>query len=93
MEQNAIVLADGTDADVIAVAEDPLEIAVQVFYVRGGRVRGQRGWVADRVDDAELPELLRRFIIQVYDAEAADGIPREVLVPQQPDDPRCWWPG
>ena len=55
MEQNAIVLADGTDADVIAVAEDPLEIAVQVFYVRGGRVRGQRGWVADRVDDAELP--------------------------------------
>ena len=55
MEQNAIVLSDGTDADVIAVAEDPLEIAVQVFYVRGGRVRGQRGWVADRVDDAELP--------------------------------------
>ena len=59
MEQNAIVLPDGTDADVIAVAEDPLEIAVQLFYVRGGRVRGQRGWVADRVDDAELPELLR----------------------------------
>jgi excinuclease ABC subunit C len=86
MEQNAIVLSDGTDADVIAVAEDPLEIAVQVFYVRGGRVRGQRGWVADRVDDAELPELLRRFIIQVYDPEASDGIPREVLVPQQPDD-------
>ena len=86
MEQNAIVLADGTDADVIAVAEDPLEIAVQVFYVRGGRVRGQRGWVADRVDDADLPELLRRFIIQVYDPEASDGIPREVLVPQPPDD-------
>ena len=53
MEKNAVVLADGTDADVIAVAEDPLEIAVQVFYVRGGRIRGQRGWVADRVDDAD----------------------------------------
>ena len=86
MEKNAVVLADGTDADVIAVAEDPLEIAVQTFYVRGGRVRGQRGWVADRVDDAELPELLRRFLIQVYDGEAADGIPREVLIPQTPDD-------
>ncbi len=86
MEQNAVVLADGTDADVIAVAEDPLEIAVQVFYVRGGRVRGQRGWVADRVDDAELPELIGRFLIQVYDGEEADGIPREVLVPEPPED-------
>ncbi|HYO32381.1 MAG TPA: excinuclease ABC subunit UvrC [Nocardioidaceae bacterium] len=86
MEQNAVVLPDGTDADVIAVAEDPLEIAVQVFYVRGGRVRGQRGWVADRVDDADLPELLRRFLIQVYDPETSDAIPREVLVPQTPED-------
>ncbi|MBA2699739.1 MAG: excinuclease ABC subunit UvrC [Nocardioidaceae bacterium] len=86
MEKNTIVLADGTDADVIAVAEDPLELAVQVFYVRGGRVRGQRGWVADRVDDAELPELLRRFLIQAYDAENGDALPREVLLPQLPDD-------
>ncbi len=86
MERAAVVLPDGTDADVIAVAEDLLEIAVQVFYVRGGRVRGQRGWVADRVDDAELPELLRRFLIQAYDAEAGDAIPREVLTPKQPDD-------
>jgi excinuclease ABC subunit C len=86
MERNAVVLPDGTDADVIAVAEDPLEIAVQVFYVRGGRVRGQRGWVADRVDDAELPELLRRFVIHLYDAEEGPAIPREVLLPSTPDD-------
>ncbi len=86
MGKNAVVLPDGTDADVIAVAEDPLEIAVQVFYVRGGRIRGQRGWVADRVDDAELPELLRRFLIQVYDVEGGDAIPREVLLPRQPAD-------
>ena len=86
MEQNAVVLSDGTDADVVAVAEDPLELAVQVFYVRGGRIRGQRGWVADRTDDAELPELLRRFLLQVYDAEMSDAIPREVLLPQLPED-------
>ena len=86
MEKNAVVLSDGTDADVIAVAEDPLEIAVQVFYVRGGRIRGERGWVADRVDDAELPELLRRFLIQVYDGEGPDAIPREVLLPRQAAD-------
>jgi excinuclease ABC subunit C len=86
MEQNAVVLADGTDADVIAVAEDPLEIAVQLFHVRGGRIRGQRGWVADRVDDAELPELLRRFLIQLYESEESDGVPREVLLPALPED-------
>ncbi|MGH3482938.1 MAG: excinuclease ABC subunit UvrC, partial [Nocardioidaceae bacterium] len=40
--KNAVVLGDATDADVVALAEDPLEVAVQIFYVRGGRVRGQR---------------------------------------------------
>ncbi|MGH3471471.1 MAG: excinuclease ABC subunit UvrC [Nocardioidaceae bacterium] len=81
MEKNAIVLPDGTDADVVAVAEDPLEVAFQVFYVRGGRVRGQRGWVADRVDDAGVPELLEGFLTQLYDEESGDAVPREVLVP------------
>ena len=46
-----MVLGDGTDCDVIALAEDQLEAAVQVFYVRDGRVRGQRGWVVDKVED------------------------------------------
>jgi excinuclease ABC subunit C len=84
-EKNAVVFGDGTDADVIAVAEDPLEVAVQVFYVRGGRIRGQRGWVADRMDDSGLPELLGDFVTQLYHGEA-DGIPREILVQARPAD-------
>ena len=55
MEKQAVVLGDGADADVIAFAEDELEAAVQVFYVRGGRVRGQRGWVVDQVEDSDEP--------------------------------------
>jgi excinuclease ABC subunit C len=66
MEKQAVVLPDGTDCDVIALAEDQLEAAVQVFYVRGGRVRGQRGWVVDRVEDVSTGELVEHFLGQVY---------------------------
>jgi excinuclease ABC subunit C len=85
-EKQAVVLGDGTDADVVAFAEDPLEVAVQIFYVRGGRIRGQRGWVADKVDDADTGGLVERFLLQLYDGEVGDTIPREVLVPALPED-------
>ncbi|MGH8828013.1 MAG: excinuclease ABC subunit UvrC, partial [Jiangellaceae bacterium] len=87
MESNAVVLGDGTDADVVALAEDPLEVAVQIFYVRGGRVRGQRGWVADKSDDASTGELVERFLLQLYGSDGGETVPREVLVPALPDDP------
>jgi excinuclease ABC subunit C len=92
IEKQAVVLGDGTDCDVIALAEDQLEAAVQVFYVRGGRVRGQRGWVLDKVEDVTMAGLVEVFLGQVYsdtpgDAEAVNaGIPREVLVPELPPD-------
>ncbi|MFB9312088.1 excinuclease ABC subunit UvrC [Nocardioides plantarum] len=85
LEKQAVVLGDGADADVIALAEDPLEVAVQIFYVRGGRIRGQRGWVADRVTDAETPQLVEDFLLQLY-AGDADAVPREILVPALPTD-------
>jgi excinuclease ABC subunit C len=66
LEKQAVVLGDGTDCDVIALAEDQLEAAVQVFYVRGGRVRGQRGWVVDKVEDISTAELVEQFLGQVY---------------------------
>ena len=87
LEKQAVVLGDGTDADVVALAEDPLEVAVQIFYVRDGRVRGQRGWVADRVAEGGTPELVQDFLLQLYGgADDDDTIPREVLVPALPPD-------
>ena len=66
MEKQAVVLGDGTDCDVIALAEDQLEAAVQVFYVRGGRVRGQRGWVLEKVEEVTTAGLVEQFLGQVY---------------------------
>ncbi|MGW3936766.1 excinuclease ABC subunit UvrC [Streptomyces phaeochromogenes] len=85
MEKSAVVLADATDADLIALAEDELEAAVQIFHVRGGRVRGQRGWVTDKVEAVTTGDLVEHALQQLYGEETGDSVPKEVLVPALPE--------
>lgn len=86
MEQQAVVFSDGTDADLIAFYTDELEAAVQIFHVRDGRIRGQRGWVvekagdqatSERIEEREpdpaLPALMQNFLVQFY----SDAVERE----------------
>ena len=93
-EKNTIVLGESTDADVIALAVDPLEVAVQIFRVRGGRIRAERGWVADRPDDGPASELVEAFLLQIYgdqhsiQTEIEKQIPPEIIVPELPPDPQ-----
>lgn len=76
-EQQAVVLGDGTDADVVGVFADELEASIQMFHVRAGRIRGQRGWIVERSadDEEELAELIQQFFIQFY----SDAVEQEDL--------------
>jgi excinuclease ABC subunit C len=86
IERQQMVGAREEDYDLIGLAEDELEASVQVFYVRRGRVVGRKGLVVDKVEDVETPALVARIIEQLYaDAPPAD-VPKEILVPVEPDD-------
>jgi len=102
LEKQTVVFGDGTDADVVAFADDDLEAAVQVFHVRGGRVRGQRGWVIEKSGEpgeSTQEYLVEQFVTQFYGDqaelsgagaagidEATNPVPRQVLVPVLPDN-------
>ena len=85
IERQQMVTERPEDLDVIGLAEDELEAAVQVFYVRRGRVVGRKGFVVDKVEDLTRPQLLSHVVEQLY-AEAPLGAPKEVLVPSDADD-------
>lgn len=73
LEKQAVVFGDGTDADVVAFADDELEAAVQVFHVRGGRVRGQRGWIVEKSGEpgeSGQEQLVEQFLTQFYGEQA-----------------------
>lgn len=73
------------DLDVIGIAEDDLEAAIQVFFVRKGRVVGRKGFIIDKVEDLTPGQLTEHILEGLYD-EALLGVPKQVLVPSMPDD-------
>lgn len=75
------------DLDVFGIAEDELEAAVQVFHVRSGKVVGRSALFVDKVEELTPDQLMERILVDVY-ADSASGVPRQVLVPSMPTDPR-----
>jgi excinuclease ABC subunit C len=88
LSKSSVVLSDGIDADVFGIAHDELAAAVQLFTVRGGRIRGVRSWVVDKELDVDLSALVAIAVQNAYDdTVSADAMPpREIIVPAVPDD-------
>ena len=85
LSKSTVVLSDDVDTDIFGIAHDELAAAVQQFIVRGGRIRGVRSWVVDKELDLDLAQLVDTVVQNAYD----DGAPpREVIVPELPDDAR-----
>lgn len=83
-ERNAVVLPDGTEADVIGISEDELEAAVEIFHVREGRIRGQRSLVVEKVEDISTSRLMTRLLQEIY--MDAESVPRQVLMAVEPEE-------
>jgi len=86
IERQQMVADRNEDLDVIGVADDELEAAVQVFHVRRGRVVGRKGFVMDKVEDLTEHELTGRILEGIYAEPPPIGMPKQVLVPWDPDD-------
>jgi excinuclease ABC subunit C len=84
LESQEMVLTQPQDLDVIGVADDDLEAAFQVFFVRRGRVKGRKGWVVDRVEDLDVPQLLASFVRELY--MERPEVPPRILLPTEPAD-------
>ncbi|SDK17448.1 Excinuclease ABC subunit C [Cryobacterium psychrotolerans] len=84
LEKSAVVLRDSVDIDLFGIDEDELAAAVQLFIVRGGRIRGVRGWMVDKELDVTTGELIDSIMQTAYSADSPP--PREIVVPQLPDD-------
>jgi excinuclease ABC subunit C len=86
IEKQQMVVEGGDDLDVVGIADDELEASVQVFFVRRGRVVGRKGFVADKVEDLTPNQLVSRVLEGLYDEDPPLGLPRQVLVPFEPED-------
>ncbi len=83
-ERQEMVGSRAEDADVFGMVSDELEAAVSVFFVRKGRVMGQRGFIVDRAEDLSGPELMGRVLERIYFDENPLGYPKATLVPELP---------
>ncbi len=90
IEKQQMVADHNESLDVVGVAQDDLEAAVFVFFVRRGRVTGRRSFVLDKAEPLDDGQLLDKVLESLYDELPVQGMPRVVLVPWASSEPELY---
>lgn len=85
LERQQMVGERDEDLDIIGIAEDEFEAAVQIFYVRKGRVVGRKGFIVDKVEDVTSSGLAALVVERLYDDAPILGLPKIVVLPFEPE--------
>ena len=84
MESQKMAANKTTEEDVLGLARQDNQAAVQLFAVRGGKMVGRDVFLLDAPHETDDSAVLAGFVLQYY--ERATSVPPEVLVPCLPDD-------
>ena len=84
-QRQEMVASADEDLDIIGIAEDELEAAVQVLHVRHGRVVGRNGFILEKVEPMS-PEQLTGRVLETNYGETPLVIASEVLVDVLPEE-------
>ncbi|MBS1702207.1 MAG: excinuclease ABC subunit UvrC [Armatimonadetes bacterium] len=84
LQRQKVVNADGTDQDVIAVVKDERGAAIQMLYIRNGKLIGQNQYMLDGAADAPPGEAVQEFVKQYY--SNSPEVPKEILLPVEIDE-------
>jgi excinuclease ABC subunit C len=84
MESQKMAAHASTEEDVLGLARQDHQAAVQLFAVRGGKMVGRDVFLLDAPRELEDATVLEGFVLQYY--ERATSVPPTVLLPALPED-------
>lgn len=94
LEQQAVVLGDGLDRDVLGFVQDARGLGASVLFIRRGRLLDSKRYFWPRADEihstkdakgekgpeaADLQEIMDTFLVQFYESE--QFIPERIVLP------------
>jgi len=84
MESQKMAANKSTEEDVLGLARQDTQAAVQLFAVRGGKMVGRDVYLLDAPRETDDATVLAGFVQQYY--ERATSVPPTVLMPCLPED-------